>query len=387
MSNNIIKIIKNIKKIINDNNDIEFIKIMEDNKNKLIDFDYNKIIEIILNKYITLNIDNDNDKLFNMIEYIINNVDQILSYKNALLKLQNVKIILELVNKYPNIYTVQQYEYLLQDVISFNNIELFTIILQHIDINSITNNYMLYIGSNLKLYPIYIKYIEDKYLINNNYKLLNDVIINLIDIKSYIDTRLEQNIGILGNNREISENDYIINDFFVDNIINLINKYYKYINHNIYLEIYEWSNTEHIYKIFETMLGIEELPEVVFNIIEKNPKFAIQLAQITLSDPDYHIYITKYLNLLLSLNSFDIKELNEKANYYLAKVILEKGQLTKHNKKDIIKHLLLANKYTDADLLRTRLVQLYYLKEPLSQAPSFSINIDIDTILNLLDRL
>ena len=41
------------------------------------------------------------------------------------------------------------------------------------------------------------------------------------------------------------------------------------------------------------MLSIEELPEIVFKIIEKNHKFAIQLTQITLLDIDYHKYIIK----------------------------------------------------------------------------------------------
>ena len=60
-----------------------------------------------------------------MIEYMINNVNIILSYIEELINMQNIKILLALINKYPNKINDSHYETILQDSINYENIELF----------------------------------------------------------------------------------------------------------------------------------------------------------------------------------------------------------------------------------------------------------------------
>ena len=240
------------------------------------------------------------------------------------------------------------------------------------------------INSNIEFIEYSIQYADE----NNNNKLIHDIIKNII--KYYINYH---------NNKDLN--------YVISNLLNtLIEKYYNIIDENTYYslaDIYDFDETL-VKNIFKFLLTKEGYPEIVFDIINENIILSVILAEITMSDPDYHVYITKYLEIYLdnieqnrSEGDYDfdipfIYEENE-INYYLAKILMEKMNLTNTDsvkmslKRDIISHLIKAGDYADAALLRTRLSQVYYLNEDIGQNPQFPIDNNIDTILNLLEYI
>ena len=309
------------------------------------------------------------DNMFMIIKYALNiliiyNIDYT-KIKHYIVSYGNYELI-ELLNN--NYFDGNDYDKILNRTINNKDTELFKYIIQFID--PIINKFkdILNMG-RIEFLNILIQYIEsinNKILINKLVKIL------IYYIKLYYSSMIKDIIEIL---------------------YELIEKHYNIIEEDTYMlfgEIYDEYYEDIIRKVFEILLSKEGYPEIVFKIIEFMPVYAIQLAEVTISDPDYHIYINKYLNILLDLmNSNDIIDENEykKTNYHLAKVLMEKHILSKLNKRNIISYLIDAKDYADAKPLRTRLSQVYYLNEDIGQNPQFPINVDKETILNLLERI
>ena len=197
---------------------------------------------------------------------------------------------------------------------------------------------------------------------------------------------------------------YGIHGNIKDNLLLLINKYYDIINVHNFLQLsgeYYFSTDSLVYDIFNILLTKDTGPDIVFQILDKSPIHSIELADITMTDKDYHPYILKYLNYLITYKENKEKEyknnlevtyeddpqyygllennLDKKAHYLIAQILMNDSNVPKY---EIIRHLLKSN--NDGRRLGARLIQEHYLKTSISTSLDFLEDNDTDTLVNLL---
>ena len=136
------------------------------------------------------------------------------------------------------------------------------------------------------------KYILNN-LINNNNNNKSDILKRTVF--EMFDMLFDSLTSHINNEDNEDNEDLIILLKLVENFSEIIT-YNRSINNNL-INNNDKFKQKIIYKIFEVIL--RKTPNIVFDIIEKNQIYAIQLAKITSSDLDYHPYIKKYLKILI----------------------------------------------------------------------------------------
>ena len=171
-------------------------------------------------------------------------------------------------------------------------------------------------------------------------------------------------------------------------------RYYK--NDVWYLSTFNRIGYDDMTKIFEVLLSQDGGPEIVFGILDRLKKYSTILAEITLADPDYREYISKYLNLLeiyindkkmYNLEFIKNNYIKEKMYYYKAKLIILKGTMTENDRSKVIEYLFLAGDYLDALYLKNNFIKQFYFELPLGSSLPFALNNDVKTIVKLLEYI
>lgn len=275
---------------------------------------------------------------------------------------------------------------------------------------------------------------ENDDLIND---FLNSISLSNINIHDMNDNNISKILHIIieellpiPENNKIS---YISDLSLHKNIIDIFKHYKLYIKDETYMLIkniynkfwyYECGSPflkhcfrKSIKKIFEYMLSVDGLPNIVFDIVKSRPILALILAEITMIDSEYNEFNIIFLNNLLEYVDNHIKEnldkimryptieeyvinnvseydaviidtnnIKEQSNYMLAQIRLQKLNLNDHDISYILKHLLDSGDYKDSKLLRSRLFTKYYLNMPLTTSSTdFSLN--SDSIINIINKL
>ena len=283
------------------------------------------------------------------------------------------------------------------------------------------NKFPLWLNKDKDLLQISKMYIENYN--DENYK----------DIMDKIYKYLLDNLNPNSKSEEVKKNVNILFDIFLEfifdnndnkyivNLTSLIDRFNEIILFDQLIHYYDYityydEDGKLLYKIFESILG--KNPEIFFNIIEKTPIYAIQLAKIASSDLDYVPYIEKYLKMLIKYkldrddkyNKLKLKIFNtlshgdydrgdedvdlkyyyiikdnlvEEAYYYLGHLLFQKSNLTNEERKEMIGYLLKSN--DEGKKLALKIIQDKYLHLPFGTQSHYSDNVDI--LVNLLDYI
>ena len=222
-------------------------------------------------------------------------------------------------------------------------------------------------------------------LLDKTINIKNNFIIDILDSSENLSDESKTKI-----NHIIYE--FLSSKYFDDNLLNnvvlLINKYYDIIDANIFLNSFNDNDLAYVaYDIFNILLTKDNGPNIVFQILDKNPIYSFKLADITMTDKDYHPYILKYLNnLIIYLENTNIvyndPNLDKQAHFLIAQILINDPNVPKN---EIIRHYLKSD--NNGRRIGAKLIQEHYLKSPMSSSLDFLEDNDTDTLVNILNYL
>lgn len=250
--------------------------------NNILLLDYIKFTENIMD-YINVYGANDNEKL---LKYALNvyNSNKIFSKNNDLYHIIEYII---------NIYTLNIPNYILSESVKKLIINSFNIKLYKL-IDSKFESWFS-IDENI------LKIILTKILYINNIEL-SEYIINILGPISNLSDNSKNDMYVFFKEKILFINKYIevyfkLFDIYGYDIINETSKFYENITkyNNRYLK----NHHDIAFRLFEILLTKENGSNIVFDIIDENIIYTIELVKIAMSDHNYHPIILEYLNKLL----------------------------------------------------------------------------------------